>query len=366
MISVVVPCYNEVEVLRATYQALVDAAHGWDEPAELLLVDDGSTDETWPIIQWLSACDERVRGLQLSRNFGHQAAVGAGLEAARGDAVVVIDADLQDPPELIGKLIAKWREGYDVVYGRRTAQQGISAWKRVTASLFYRLFDRLCEMPIPHDAGEFALLDARVVRQLVNSQEHALFWRGLRCWAGFKLAGVPFTRRGRAAGNTKYTLRKMLRFALDGLFSFSAVPLRLPAYLGAAGLMGTLLAAGVSLAGWLVRPAAGGWVSPGVLAMLFVGSVQLIALGVIGEYLARIYDEVRARPRWIVRTTTDEFDRPDPACQAGPARQAGAEPEKTAPAPPASPDGTVPTKMRGPRVLGPVRRKGPTPSPGRS
>jgi polyisoprenyl-phosphate glycosyltransferase len=306
MISVVVPCYNEAEVLRATYQALADAAAGWGEPAELLFVDDGSTDETWPIVQWLSACDERVRGLQLSRNFGHQAAVGAGLQAARGDAVVVTDADLQDPPELIARLIAKWREGYDVVYGRRVAHEGISAWKRVTASLFYRLFDRLCETPIPHDAGDFALMDARVVRQILASGEHALFWRGLRCWAGFKHAGVPFTRRGRAAGKTKYPLGRMLRFALDAICSFSRLPLRFPAYVGAAVLLGTLLGACVSLGGWLLWPAGGWWVSPGVLATLFLGSVQLIALGVIGEYLARIYDEVRARPRWIVRTTTDE------------------------------------------------------------
>jgi len=220
--------------------------------------------------------------------------------------VVVIDADLQDPPDLIGRLIAKWREGYDVVYGRRIAQQGISAFKRITASLFHRVFDRLCETRIPHDAGDFALMDARVVRRLVESREHALFWRGLRCWAGFKHAGVPFTRRGRAAGKTKYPLGKMLRFALDGLLSFSRLPLRFPAYLGAAVLTGTLLGACVSLGGWLLRPAGGWWVSPGVLAMLFLGSVQLIALGVIGEYLARIYDEVRSRPRWIVRTTTEE------------------------------------------------------------
>jgi dolichol-phosphate mannosyltransferase len=323
MISVVVPCYNEAEVLRTTYRALADAAAGWDEPAELIFVDDGSTDETWPIIQWLSACDDRVRGLQLSRNFGHQAAVGAGLQAARGDAVVVIDADLQDPPELIARLIAKWREGYDVVYGRRTAQQGISAFKRITASLFHRVFDKLCETPIPHDAGDFALMDARVVRRLVGSREHALFWRGLRCWAGFKHAGVPFTRRGRAAGRTKYPLRKMLRFALDGLLSFSKLPLRFPAYLGAAVLMGTLLGASVSLGAWLFWPAAGWWFSPGALAMLFLGSVQLIALGVIGEYLARIYDEVRARPRWIVRTTTEELERAEPGYQVGPARRAG-------------------------------------------
>jgi len=306
MISVVVPCYNEAEVLRATYRALADAAAGWGEPAELLFVDDGSTDETWPMIQWHSACDDRVRGLQLSRNFGHQAAVGAGLQAARGDAVVVIDADLQDPPELIGRLIAKWREGHDVVYGRRVAHEGISAWKRITASFFYRLFDRLCETPIPHDAGDFALMDARVVRQLLASGEHALFWRGLRRWVGFKHAGVPFTRRGRAAGRTKYSLGKMLRFALDGLLSFSKLPLRFPAYLGAAVLTCTLLATCVSLGTWLFGTAAEWWVSPGVLAMLFFGSVQLIALGVIGEYLARIYDEVRARPRWIVRTTTEE------------------------------------------------------------
>jgi len=312
MISVVVPCYNEAQVLQSTFESLVDAAAEWDEPMELLLVDDGSTDETWPMIQWLSACDPRVRGLQLSRNFGHQAAVGAGLEAARGDAMVVIDADLQDPPSLIKEFIAKWQEGYEVVYGQRTAHRNISVFKRHTASLFYEVFQRMCSVWMPRDVGDFCLMDARVVRHLLGMREHALFWRGLRCWAGFKHTGVPFTRSGRAAGQTKYTLRKMLRFAANGLLSFSSVPLHFPAYFGAFVLVATLLAGGSSLASWLLWPAAGCWLSPGVLAMFFLGAVQLISLGVIGEYLARIYDEVRGRPRWIVRTTTDELDRAEP------------------------------------------------------
>lgn len=303
MISLLIPCYNESEVLRLTYDAVMESARSWGEAIELVLVDDGSSDDTWDIIQSLARRDPRVRGLRLSRNFGHQAAVGAGLEQAAGDAVIVLDADLQDPPELIPQMLAKWREGYDVVYAQRNRRQGESVFKRVAGNLFYRVLSRVNDVSIPRDTGDFALLDARVVRLLVQFKEHAVFWRGLRCWAGFRHAAVNFDRPGRAKGQTKYTLRKLCRLASDGILSFSSLPLRMGLYLGGAVLMGTMLALAGSLVYWLSSPAAEWPISAGVFCTLFLGGTQLLCLGVIGEYLNRIYDEARDRPRWIVEST---------------------------------------------------------------
>jgi glycosyltransferase involved in cell wall biosynthesis len=301
MISLLIPCYNEREVLDLTYDAIVDAAGAWKEPIEILFVDDGSSDGTWEIIETLAARDRRVRGIRLSRNFGHQAAVGAGMEQASGDAVVILDADLQDPPSLVGEMIAKWREGYKVVYAQRNARQGESTFKKLTAKLYYRLLDKMTDISIPHDTGDFALLDASIVRLLVGFKEHALFWRGLRCWTGFEQTAVRFDRPARAKGETKYTLRKMMHFAANGLVSFSALPLKLSLYLGGLTLGGTVLATLAAAAAFILNPSAGWPLSATALITLYVGAVQLLCLGVMGEYVNRIYDEVRERPRWLVQ-----------------------------------------------------------------
>lgn len=306
MLSLVIPCYNEADVLRLTHESLVHAARQWNEPIEIILVDDGSQDATWEVIASLAERDPRVRGVRLSRNFGHQAALGAGLAAARGDAVVTLDADLQDPPELIAEMLAKWRGGYDVVYAQRVRRHGVPATKRIAGSVFYRLLDRINTVAIPRDTGDFALLDSRVVRHLLSFREHALFWRGLRCWSGFRQAAVTFERPGRARGVTKYSLRKLAGLASDGLLSFSPLPLRLALYAGLFLLMATPVAALGAAAWCLIRPGPTAWPVPAtMLALLVLGSLQLISLGIVGEYLNRVYDEVRDRPRWIVAETID-------------------------------------------------------------
>jgi polyisoprenyl-phosphate glycosyltransferase len=299
MLSLIVPCYNESEVLELTYQTLVDESHRWDMPFELVFVDDGSRDDTWPIIMRLAARDARVRGLRMSRNFGHQAAVGAGLAHAVGDAVVVLDADLQDPPQLIATMIERWRQGHEVVAAQRNRREGESSFKKLLGYFFYRLLARITDVDIPKDTGDFALLDRGVVDVLVACREHSMFWRGLRCYAGFRHTFVHFDRPGRARGQSKYTLRKLINLASSGLLSNSAAPLRLGLYLGAATMLGSLLAGIGSLACALFTD-----ITPPVsglgVSLFFLGSTQLLCLGICGEYLARIYDEVRNRPRWIV------------------------------------------------------------------
>ncbi|HZZ72799.1 MAG TPA: glycosyltransferase family 2 protein [Pirellulales bacterium] len=306
MISLVIPCYNETEVLRLTYETVVREADGWNEPYEILLIDDGSADDTWQIIEALGQRDSRVRGLRLSRNFGHQAAMGAGLEAARGEAVVVLDADLQDPPSLVRLMLAKWREGFEVVYAQRQRREGESLFKRATANAYYRILDWMTTIAIPRNTGDFCLFDAKVVRELVALKEHALFWRGLRKWTGFRQTAVVFDRPQRRLGTTKYSLRKMLRLASDGIFSFSQAPLRFAFYAAFASfLLSTALTLG-GLGAWLFNGS--GWPIPwGALATFYLGSIQLFCLGILGEYLARIYDEVRARPRWIIAGRVNEL-----------------------------------------------------------
>jgi len=307
MISLVIPCCNEEEVLRLTYRTLTEAAAAWFEPIEIVFVDDGSQDDTWAILEALAAKDARIRGVRLSRNFGHQAAIGAGLEQARGKAVVILDADLQDPPRLIEEMLARWQEGADIVYAQRTRRQAESLFKRAAGHVFYRVLDRCTETPIPRDAGDFCLLDARVVRTLRQFREQGLFWRGLRAWTGYRCAVVHFDRPGRVRGQSKYTLRKLLELGGNGLLSFSRWPLRLPLVVGTVVLLMSLsltcLAAGHRLATSAEAP----WLFPPLLlVVLFLGAVQLFSLGVIGEYLQRIYDEVRGRPRWLVEKTVGD------------------------------------------------------------
>jgi dolichol-phosphate mannosyltransferase len=237
--------------------------------------------------------------VRLSRNFGHQAAIGAGLEHAGGDAVVVLDADLQDPPQLIGEMIARWRAGFDVVAARRRRRHGENVVKRVLGYAFYRVLARLTDAPIPLDTGDFALLDRRVVDVLLGFREQSLFWRGLRCFAGFRHTAVEFDRPSRAAGVSKYTLRKLAGLASNGVLSFSNAPPRLGLYLGVVGLVAALV---VGLGAGIVSAVTGREmpVPPIYVLVSLFGSLQLVCLGVIGEYVNRIYAEVRGRPRWIV------------------------------------------------------------------
>lgn len=311
VVSVVVPAYNEEENLEALWERLRSVL---DElgPGELVLVDDGSRDRTWELIQRLAASDPRVRGVRLSRNFGHQAALSAGMAEARGEAVCFMDADLQDPPELLHELVRQWREGNQVVYAiRATRKEALP--KRAAYRAFYRLYKRLANIDVPLDSGDFALLDRQVVDEILALPEHNRFLRGLRSWVGFRQVGVAYDRDARHAGRPKYTLRSLFRLALDGLVSFSAAPLRL------ASLLGVLVAlAGAAYVGFAVahRLLAGdvpqGWTSI-IAVVLLVGGMQLIVIGVLGEYLARVYDETKGRPNYLVAETTSRAAARGPA-----------------------------------------------------
>jgi len=301
MISLVIPCYNEEESILQTCTELMDVMSHQGEEFELIFVDDGSKDRTLQILSALQPQNPHIRILSFSRNFGHQLAVTAGIDHARGDAVVLIDADLQDPPELIPEMIKKWKEGYEVVYGQRILRKGESYFKRITARLFYRLLNKLSEVPIPLDTGDFRLMDRRVVDELIKMREHHRFIRGMVSWVGFKQTPVYYDRRPRFAGKSKYPLRKMLRFTMDGIVSFSATPLKVATYLG-------FLTAFLSLVGIVyvifVRLRTNNWV-PGwtttIIAIMFFSGVQLITVGIIGEYVARIHRESKHRPLYILK-----------------------------------------------------------------
>ncbi len=304
LLSVVAPVYNEQELVERFVRRACAAVA--DYTFELVLVNDGSTDATPELLDRMAAEDPRVRVVHLSRNFGHQAALTAGLEHAVGDVVAMIDADLQDPPELIPTMVARWEAGADVVYAVRRQREGETAFKLATASWFYKLFDKLAQVDLEPNSGDFRLLDRRALDALLTMTERSRFLRGMTVWVGFTQTAVPYERDARHAGETKYTLRKMLRFSLDAIASFSHVPLQLATYVG-------LLSAG--LAFFAIPVVVGlhfaGSYLPGfgslTIAILLLGGIQLIALGVIGEYVGRIYDEVKHRPLYIVR---EERNRP--------------------------------------------------------
>jgi len=306
MISVVVPMFNEAEVLPEFERRLRAAVVSWGDVVEVVAVDDGSTDHTSALLRVIAERDARWRVLKLSRNFGHQAAVSAGLEAARGDAVVVIDADLQDPPEVVERLLDRWRDGFDVVYAvRRNRKEGLL--KRAAYAGFYRLWKLTSDVPPAMDSGDFCVMDRKVVNVINQLPESNRFLRGLRAWAGFRQVGVEYERESRRAGESKYTFRKLVRLASDGLFSFGATPLRLASAAGVAFCFAAFLLAAL-VVGWKVadvpilgmRPGnAAGWTSI-VAVILFSAGVQMLLLGVIGEYLARIFEEVKGRPVWVV------------------------------------------------------------------
>jgi len=303
-LSVVVPAYNEEASIVALYERLVACLTPVVAGLEILFVDDGSVDATWARIAELAARDPRVRGLRFARNFGHQAALTAGVDAVRGRAVAIIDADLQDPPEVIVEMVERWREGYEVVYGQRQEREGETAFKRATAALFYRLLRRITSVDIPVDTGDFRLMGPRAVAAFRALPERNRFIRGLVSWIGFPQVAVRYRRHARHAGETKYPLKKMLRFALDGITSFSFLPLRLATWLGfAVSLLAFLYIAVVVLlkllhVSWL------GYTSI-MASILFIGGVQLIMIGILGEYLARVFDEVKRRPLYLVGESTD-------------------------------------------------------------
>jgi polyisoprenyl-phosphate glycosyltransferase len=300
-LSIVVPCANEEEALSSTNRRLQAALESMRVDFEIIYVDDGSTDATPEILRDFQAHDRRVRVVRLSRNFGHQVAITAGLENASGDAVVVIDADLQDPPETIREFVERWREGYDVAYGVRTAREGETPFKLWTASVFYRLMNGLSDTRIPLDAGDFRLMDRRVVDALLAMPERDRFMRGMVSWLGFSQIAVPYRRVARQAGVTKYPLLKMVRFAADGMVSFSVVPLRVATCVGfatsGAAVLGILV---ILLERFFATGLVKGWSST-LIAVLFIGGVQLICMGIIGEYIGRIYGESKRRPLYIAR-----------------------------------------------------------------
>lgn len=303
--SVVAPVFNEEETLPHFYGRVTKVMSELGEPFELLFVNDGSIDGSYMLMQDMHQRDARVRVVNFSRNFGHQIAISAGLDYARGQAVIVMDADLQDPPEIIPLLVARWKDGAEVVYAQRTRREGETGFKLFTAAIFYRLIERITSIAIPRDTGDFRLLDHRVVETLVKMREQHRFMRGLSAWVGFRQEAVQYVRQERFAGSTKYPLWKMLRFSLDAITSFSHVPLQLATTCGfilaAISLIGILVAIFLRLfTGAIVGQAST------LILVLFLGGIQLIFLGIIGEYLGRIYDEVRSRPLYVVRDVLEE------------------------------------------------------------
>ena len=307
-LSIIAPIYNEYENLPELYRRVKEVMENAGETWELVLVDDGSTDGSTERIRELARQDRRVRPVIFARNFGHQLAVTAGLDYSRGDAVVIIDADLQDPPELIPEMLAKWREGYEVVYAVREAREGETWFKKVTAAAFYRLINRITSVNIPLDTGDFRLLDRKVVNVLNRMRERHRFLRGMSVWVGFRQTGVTYKRAPRFAGETKYPLRKMLKFASDAITGFSYLPLQLATYLGfvSAGL--SIIAIPIVVALRMTGSQAFHGQATTLIAVLFLGGVQLISLGILGEYVGRLYDEAKGRPLYIVRETPDDFD----------------------------------------------------------
>jgi dolichol-phosphate mannosyltransferase len=320
LLSVVIPVYNEEAMLDALYAALRDRLGALGLSFEVVLIDDGSRDRTAEMLAEMTRRDPRFRSVHFSRNFGHQAAVTAGLHFARGSAVVVMDADLQDPPELLGQMLERWRDGFHVVYAQRVKRHAEGPLKRGIAFVYYRLLRRLTDVEIPTDTGDFCLMDRRVVDLLNRLPERNRYLRGLRAWLGFRQTAVPFERPPRHAGEPKYTFWKSLALGVNGIVAFSKVPLRFATYLG-------IVVSGVSvlLAAWAIyqRVIGGdtvrGWAST-MVTILFLGGVQLLMIGVAGEYLSRIYDEVKQRPLYVVNGLHG-FDAPPDEHRSAPRAQ---------------------------------------------
>ena len=311
LVSIVIPCYNEEDVLDQLFSRMDATITSLNSKYsfELICIDDGSKDSTWSKLKNQTVLNDTWKALRFARNFGHQTAVSAGIYHTNGDVVIVMDADLQDPPEELHRFIDKWREGFEVVYAVRTRRkEGLI--KRLCYWCFYRLLAKVSTYPIPLDSGDFCVMDRKVVDVLRSMPERNRFVRGLRAWAGFRQIGVPYERHARAAGDVKYTVSKLMKLALDGLLSFSTLPLRLATYLGlwvsSAALMGVLFTLAQRVFSGFFTKIGFGPV-PGfatiVISILFLGGVQLVCIGILGEYLGRIYDEVKRRPQWVISSS---------------------------------------------------------------
>ena len=312
--SIIVPMYNEEEVIEHTYERLKLVMDNADESYELIFVNDGSKDRTVELVSMICDFDPNVRLINFSRNFGHQIAISAGMDYAKGDAIVVIDADLQDPPEVIIDMIAKWKEGFEVVYGKRIKRKGETAFKKLTAKIFYRILRGLTNVDIPVDTGDFRLIDRKVCDVLRGLKEKNRFVRGLVSWIGFRQTMVEYEREERFAGETKYPLKKMIAFAIDGITSFSYKPLKIATYIGfALSLTSFLYLIVVIFQRLFTGSTIAGWASI-VAVNLFFNGIILMLLGIIGEYIGRIYDESKNRPLYIVREVQgfpeDEGNKP--------------------------------------------------------
>jgi dolichol-phosphate mannosyltransferase len=299
-ISIVVPVYNEEAGIQEFYKRIKKVTQNLDcDSTEIIFIDDGSQDSSYRQLIELAQHDSTLKVIKFSRNFGHQIAISAGMENAKGDAVVIIDADLQDPPEVIHQFIAKWKEGFDVVFGVRITREGESRLKLWTAAMFYRILRFIAQIDIPVDTGDFRLMSRRALKHVIALPERDRFVRGLVSWIGFKQCGVSYSREKRNAGETKYPYRKMLRFALDGITSFSNLPLKLASFLGyLTSFLAFLYACGVFIQkamGYTVQ----GWATI-MVGLLFLGGVQLVCLGIIGEYIGRIFNETKNRPLYII------------------------------------------------------------------
>jgi dolichol-phosphate mannosyltransferase len=305
--SIIAPIFNESGNIQELYRRLKEVLDTNGESWEIIMVDDGSTDESADLIRRYADQDPRVKPVIFARNFGHQIAVTAGLDYSQGDAVVVIDSDLQDPPEVILDLISKWKEGYQVVYAVRSEREGESLFKLFTATLFYRLISSITDVKIPLDAGDFRLLDRKVVNVLNQMRERHRFLRGMSSWVGFRQTGVPYRRVARQVGETKYPFRKMFRLAINAVTSFSYFPLQMATYIGfiAAGLSILAIPVVIAIRLWGTETPLLGQATT-LIAVLFLGGVQLISLGILGEYIGRLYDEAKGRPLYIVMDAPEE------------------------------------------------------------
>ena len=304
--SIIAPVYNEKDCLDTLVKRVGEVMDTTGEAWELVIIDDGSQDGSTDIIRMLAKEDTRVRAVIFARNFGHQIAVTAGMDYSRGDAVIIIDADLQDPPEVMLEMIQRWKEGYQVVYGVRAEREGETWFKKTTASLFYRMISRITDVKIPLDTGDFRLMDRSVINVMNSMREKHRFLRGMSSWVGYRQIGVSYHRAARFAGETKYPLKKMLKLALNAVTSFSYFPLQLATYVGfvSAGL--SIIAIPIVIILRLTGSQAFFGQATALLAVLFLGGVQLISLGILGEYIGRVYDEVKGRPLYIVSEAPDD------------------------------------------------------------
>ena len=304
--SIVVPVFNEEKVLNELYRSLTIVMNKLRESYEIIFINDGSIDNSLEIMEKLHSKDKRIKIIDFSRNYGHQIAITAGIDYATGEAIVTIDADLQDPPKVIPELVKKWKEGYDVVYGVRKKREGENFFKKVTASIFYKFLNKITDINMPLDAGDFRLIDRKIANNLKTIREKNRYVRGLTSWIGFRQIGVLYDREKRFAGYTKYPLGKMLKLALDAVFSFSNYPLKIATYIGflISGLSFLYLIY-VLILKIFMDVTIQGWAST-IVAILFLGGVQLICIGIIGEYIGRIGEEVKKRPLYIIKGIIDD------------------------------------------------------------